>query len=998
MNKFYKLLAILLISVSIPAMAQHPTGRTCGTMDWFLSEMKNNPTFRAQYEENSRKTEVLMRQQIQQRQVNPSQNQLVTYIPIVFHVVLNSTQQAAYPDQLILRQLDSLNKDWAGLNSDSANIPAAFQSIRGHSTIQFCLAQRTPTGGATTGINRVTSTTVSSGPGGSDPIKSTAAGGSDAWDPTKYVNVWLGNFSSPSALGYASFPIGSPENPSGNITQQGVVVLAQSVPGGTATPFNKGRTLTHELGHFFWLRHINGDASCGNDFPTTTTLDDTPQQNNLTSGCPGQAPTVNTVASGCAASPNPPGRMFQNYMDYTDDACYSMFTNGQVARMDLAITNYRSTLLSSNGCLPPAGFTFGVTATVTSACPAASSLSGTITTSATGGYSIPITLAATTGVPAGVTVSFGTNPLTPGSSTAVTLSGTNNLSNGTYTITITGTATGHPVQTTTLTVTISAGTAPVISAQPSNQSLCIGQAGSFSVTASTGTFQWQLSTDGGTTWSNISGAAAASYAVTGAANLNNNQYRCVVTSQCGSTTSSAATLTVNPTTVISSQPTGLALCQGSSATFSVTAAGAGLTYQWEISTNSGSTWNPIPSANAASYVISSVATSDNNNQFRCTVTGTCGNVTSNAATLQVSANITISTQPTSQTVCEATTISFTSGAAGSGITYQWQVSTDGGTTYSNLSNGGVYSGATAATLTVTGVLPTQNGYRFRTVASNGTCTPGISNAATLSVNTFPSINTQPTSVTVCEGGNATFSVAATTGVGVLSYQWQFSTNGITYTNIPGATSSSYSITGAVVGQNNYVFRVIVTATCGSVNSALALLTVNPFPIVSFNPQSTICKSDNPITLSATPAGGTFSGSGVTGTTFNPTVAGVGAKAINYSVTVAGCTSSAVRTILVNECAERHLSIDKFPAIIVYPSPNQGNFNIGISTDIVSKLEIRIYNALGQMIKSQSASGLRYGSVIPVSIAGQPSGTYQVYMVNDENGKVTTKATSIVVYR
>jgi hypothetical protein len=179
---------------------------------------------------------------------------------------------------------------------------------------------------------------------------------------------------------------------------------------------------------------------------------------------------------------------------------------------------------------------------------------------------------------------------------------------------------------------------------------------------------------------------------------------------------------------------------------------------------------------------------------------------------------------------------------------------------------------------------------------------------------------------------------------------------------------------------------------------LALLTVNPFPIVSFNPQSTICKSDNPITLSATPAGGTFSGSGVTGTTFNPTVAGVGAKAINYSVTVAGCTSSAVRTILVNECAERHLSIDKFPAIIVYPSPNQGNFNIGISTDIVSKLEIRIYNALGQMIKSQSASGLRYGSVIPVSIAGQPSGTYQVYMVNDENGKVTTKATSIVVYR
>ena len=646
---------------------------------------------------------------------------------------------------------------------------------------------------------------------------------------------------------------------------------------------------------------------------------------------------------------------------------------------------------------PPFGFIFGSTTAATAACPAPSSMTVTLPVNSAGGYNNPVTLSTTSTLPAGTTVSFGTNPVTPTGSSVVTLNGTNTLNAGTYTVTVQGVGAGASNQTATLTFTVNAGSGPAITGQPADQSLCIGQAGSFTVTSS-GTYQWQLSTDGGTTWSNISGATSASYSVTGAANLNNNRYRCIVTGQCGSTTSSAATLTVNPTTVISSQPTGLALCQGSSATFSVTAAGAGLAYQWQVSTDAGATWTAIPSANAASYNIPSVTTAQNNNQYRCVVTGTCGSATSSAATLQVSANITISTQPTSQTVCEATTISFTSGAAGSGITYQWQVSTDGGTTWTNLSNGGVYSGATAATLTVTGVLPTQNGYRFRAVASNGTCTPGISNAATLSVNTFPSINTQPTSVTLCVGGNATFSVAATTGVGVLSYQWQFSTNGITYTNIPGATSSSYSITGAVVGQNNYVFRVIVTATCGSVNSALALLTVNPFPIVSFNPQSTICKSDNPITLSATPAGGTFSGSGVTGTTFNPTVAGVGAKAINYSVTVAGCTSSAVRTILVNECAERHLSIDKFPAIIVYPSPNQGNFNIGISTDIVSKLEIRIYNALGQMIKSQSASGLRYGSVIPVSIAGQPSGTYQVYMVNDENGKVTTKATSIVVYR
>lgn len=646
---------------------------------------------------------------------------------------------------------------------------------------------------------------------------------------------------------------------------------------------------------------------------------------------------------------------------------------------------------------PPFGFIFGSTTPATAACPAPASMTVTLPVNAAGGFTNPVTLSTTSTLPAGTTVSFGTNPVTPTGSSVVTLNGTNTLSAGTYTVSVQGVGAGAPNQTTNLTFTVTAGSGPAITGQPADQSLCIGQAGAFTVTA-TGTYQWQVSTDGGATWSNVSGATAAAYSVTGAANLNNNRYRCIVTGQCGSTTSTAATLTVNPTTVISGQPASLALCSGSAANFTVTAAGAGLAYQWQVSTDAGATWSPISGANAATYTIAAVSTTQNNNQYRCVVAGTCGSATSTAATLQVSSAITISTQPNSQTVCEATTISFSTAAAGSGLSYQWQVSTDGGTTWTNLSNGGVYSGATTTTLTITGVLPAQNGYRFRAVASNGTCTPGTSTAATLTVNTFPSITTQPQAATICEGGSPAFSVVATTGVGTLTYQWQFSTNGTTYTNIPGATTASYSQTGVPVGQNSYTFRVIVTAGCGSVTSTAAALTVNAFPIISFSPQATICKSDNPISLSATPAGGTFSGPGVSGTAFNPSVAGVGAKAVFYNVTVAGCAAAASRTILVNECSERHLSIDKYPAIIVYPSPNHGDFNIGISTDIVSKLEIRIYNALGQLVKSQSANGLRYGSVIPVTISGQPSGTYQVYMVNDENGKVTTKATSIVVYR
>lgn len=317
----------------------------CGTTEWLNNMIREYPGFKEQYEESERRLGEAVNRYLEEQRINPNRVNVPMVIPIVFHVVLSN--QATVTDAMIMNQLTVINRDFSGLNPDSTNIPAAWQSIRGHSDIQFCLAQRTPTGQATTGINRVTSGTLSTGSSTNDPIKNSAAGGADAWDPLKYFNVWVGNFTGGGLLGYASFPIGSPENPGGNISQQGVVVLGQSLPGGTAVPFHLGRTLVHEAGHFFWMRHINGDAACGDDFPTTPALDDTPLQSNLTSGCP-----TGSQATGCS-SPNPPGRMYQNYMDYTDDACYSLFTNGQNTRSYQAVNTFRPTLLTSNGCVPP---------------------------------------------------------------------------------------------------------------------------------------------------------------------------------------------------------------------------------------------------------------------------------------------------------------------------------------------------------------------------------------------------------------------------------------------------------------------------------------------------------------------------------------------------------------------------------------------------------------------------------------------------------------------
>ncbi len=649
---------------------------------------------------------------------------------------------------------------------------------------------------------------------------------------------------------------------------------------------------------------------------------------------------------------------------------------------------------------PPNGFTFNSPAPVTAACPAPDVMtSGNLTATWVGTFTGDVSLSAVVS-PAGPVVSLGSNTLTQASpSTTVSLSGMSTLSPGTYTVTVTGTGTGAPTQTRAIQFTINPGSGPAITTEPANQAVCAGTNATFSVTSS-GTYQWQLSTNGGGTWSNIASATGSSYTVTGVTTAQNSyQYRVIVTGQCGSTTSAAATLTVNVAPAVTSQPASLSLCSGSAASFSVTATGTGIGYQWQESTDGGANWSNISGATAATYNIAAVAVADNNKQFRCVVTGTCTPAANSAAaTLLVSQSITISSNPSNQTVCEATNISFNVAAQGSGLSYQWQVSTDGGTNWTNLSNTGNYSGATSTTLTITGVLPSQNNYRYRAIASNAACNPGISTAATLTVNTFPVITTQPASATICAGAAQTFSVTATTGVGTLTYQWQFSTNGgSTWSNIAGATSASFAQTNVLVGQNGYRFRVIVTAGCGSVTSNAATLTVNAYPEVTFSLQPFICVSDPALSLSASPAGGSFAGPGVSGTVFTPSVAGVGQKTVTYTISNGSCQTVASRIINVNACEERHVTLDQYSSVTVFPNPSSGQFKIRLNSDLYSKLNIRIYNAMGQQVLTQVNSGLTYGSLVDVNMGTLPGGTYHLFLSNDENGFVK-RSSSFVVYR
>jgi hypothetical protein len=207
------------------------------------------------------------------------------------------------------------------------------------------MAQRTPQGAATNGIVRVstTGTTLPNNPNSISP----------EWDRTKYLNVYIGNLSG-GLLGYANLPPGSTGN-------DHVVILYSSVGGpnapGTINPYHLGRTVTHEVGHWLNLQHTFNGGCQGLNANTCLSggdyVCDTPPISTATNGCPTNNPNTCTETS---PFPSPytmdMPNMYENYMDYSYDNCMNIYTTGQGTRMNAAITQYRSSLLSSNGCTP----------------------------------------------------------------------------------------------------------------------------------------------------------------------------------------------------------------------------------------------------------------------------------------------------------------------------------------------------------------------------------------------------------------------------------------------------------------------------------------------------------------------------------------------------------------------------------------------------------------------------------------------------------------------
>jgi PKD repeat protein len=355
MKHVYTLLAVLL-PLGLFAQTANVRHEKCLAHHYYEEMMDSDPQFRASQIQLEAETESYVDQYMAERQSSTNRNaSVVRVIPVVFHVIHEGGPENISRTQIV-DQIDSLNVDFRRLNFDATNTPAVFQPLGGDAEIEFRLATLDPNGNCTDGVVRVYSTLTNEA---RNNVKALSY-----WPSNQYLNIWvvktIENTSGSSGiiLGFAQFPGGS-------AATDGVVMrhdVVGSIGTASGTFNNNGRTATHEIGHWLNLRHIWGDANCGSDF-----VADTPTQQDDNAGCPSWP-----LLSNCTGNA-PNGDMYSNYMDYTDGACQNIFSTGQCARMNAALssgTSGRNNLWSANNliatgtdgtpgavCVPVAAFT-----------------------------------------------------------------------------------------------------------------------------------------------------------------------------------------------------------------------------------------------------------------------------------------------------------------------------------------------------------------------------------------------------------------------------------------------------------------------------------------------------------------------------------------------------------------------------------------------------------------------------------------------------------------
>ena len=369
----------------------------------------------------------------------------------------------------------------------------------------------------------------------------------------------------------------------------------------------------------------------------------------------------------------------------------------------------------------------------------------------------------------------------------------------------------------------------VIPGQPTSATVCDGQPVTLTVAAAGDNLSYQ--------WFKGAcpvGTNSASYSIPAASSSDAGSYTVVIAGTCGTVTSSAATVTVNPLTAIGTQPSSATVCDGQPVTLTVSATGDNLSYQWFNGAN------PV-GTNSASYSIPAASGTDAGT-YTVVVTGTCGAVTSSAATVTVNTAPVVAALPAAPTICAGSGFVLTAAATGTGpFSYQWR------------KDGSPMLTETGVTFSIN-VLAPGNAGSYDVVVTN-TCGSTTSTTSVLTVGSAPVITSQPAPASVAIGGTGSFSVAASATPGPLGYQWR--RNGI---NLPNAgpyggdntpmltiSPASLVITGS--------FDCVVTAPCGTTTSAAALLSVGSAPVITQQPLPAFVRVNDCVKLVAAATGG-----------------------------------------------------------------------------------------------------------------------------------------------
>jgi Peptidase family M1 domain len=441
-----------------------------------------------------------------------------------------------------------------------------------------------------------------------------------------------------------------------------------------------------------------------------------------------------------------------------------------------------------------------------------------------------------------------------------------------------------------------------------------------------------------------------------------------------------------PSPAITSQPISQTVCETANVSFTITAATA-TNFQWQVSTNGGTSWAIILGATSTTLALSAVTNSLNGNLYRCQAITVCGITNSTSATLVVNTPIAITTQPASTSICSGQSNTFCVTATGSNVLYQWQSSTACAGPWTNV------IAASNSCLTVNNVLATTY---YRCAVSSSSCV-GIltTNCATLTVNSAVIITTQPTDVEICAGTQATFTVASTSPQ-TINYQWQISTDaGVTFNNINAANNASFSIANSTTSLSNNRYRCLLTnASCTTPTiSNTAKLTVRALPTITLSaaPFTTLLPAQTTLlTATTSPSNG---GSITTNWFYNTSPLNVVGNNYPVNVNQVGNYYAIIKETYPSslQCSATSATITitatESDKLFIFPTPNNGNFSVSYynSSNSSTKRSISVYDAKAALVYKKEFAVTGYYTLLPVNLQAASSGNYFV-IIFDAEGK------------